>query len=159
MVQSHIAYCINIYGCANATTLNKLVVKQKEVIHFVCHAKYLDHTNPLFKRLGILPLNDLIKYSALKFMHKFKHNSIPFSFNEVWLTIRARNPDITLRNDDDLYVPAHNLASIKRLPFFSFPKIWNEDININKLNPSSNIYLKSVKSALLNSLVVYIFFF
>jgi hypothetical protein len=105
----------------------------------------------LFKKLGILPLNDLIKYSALKIMHKFKHNHLPFSFNEAWITNGARNPD-TLRNADDFHVPAHNLANIKRLPFFNFPKIWNEDNNINKLNPSSKIYLKSVKSALLNSL-------
>jgi hypothetical protein len=75
MVHSHIMYCINIYGCANATTLNKLV-------SHVSHAKYRDHTNPLFKKLGILPLHDLIKYSALKFMHDFKHTCLPFSFNE-----------------------------------------------------------------------------
>ncbi len=154
MVHSHITYCINIYGCANATTLNKLVVKQKEAIRVVCHAKYRDHTNPLFKKLGILPLNDLIKYSALKFMHKFKHNRLPFSFNEIWITNRARNPDIILRNADDLHIPDHNLASIKRLPLFSFPRIWNEDNNINKLIPSPNIYLRSVKSALLNALAV-----
>jgi hypothetical protein len=128
MVHSHIMYCINIYGCANATTLNKLV-------SHVSHAKYRDHTNPLFKKLGILPLHDLIKYSALKFMHDFKHTCLPFSFNEF-------------------HVQAHNLASLKRLPLFNFPRIWNEDNNINKLNPSSNIYLRSVKSALLNALAV-----
>jgi hypothetical protein len=59
-----------------------LVVKQKEAIRVVSHAKYRDHTNPLFKKLGILPLHDLIKYSALKFMHDFKHTCLPFSFNE-----------------------------------------------------------------------------
>jgi len=154
MVHSHIMYCINIYGCANATTLNKLVVKQKEAIRVVAHAKYRDHTNPLFKKLGILPLHDLIKYSALKFMHNFKHNRLPFSFNELWITNRARNPDINLRNADDFHVQAHTLASLKRLPLFNLPRIWNEDNNINKLNPSSNIYLRSIKSALLNALAV-----
>jgi hypothetical protein len=152
MVHSHVAYCVNIYGCATATALNKLVLKQKEAIRIVCHAGYRDHTNPLFKKLGILPLNEFIKYSALKFMHKFKHRRLPFTFNDTWLTNRARNPELILRNADNLYVPAHNLASIKRFPLFTFPKIWNEDVN-NKLHPSPYIYLKSVKNALLNSLV------
>jgi hypothetical protein len=152
MVHSHVAYCVNIYGCATATALNRLVLKQKEAIRIVCHAGYRDHTNPLFKKLGILPLNEFIKYSALKFMHKFKHRRLPFTFNDTWLTNRARNPELILRNADNLYVPAHNLASIKRFPLFTFPKIWNEDVN-NKLHPSPYIYLKSVKSALLNSLV------
>jgi len=71
MIHSHIAYCINIYSCASATVLNKLIVKQKEAIRVICLAKYRDHTNPLFKRLGILPLNELIRYSSLKFMHKY----------------------------------------------------------------------------------------
>ncbi len=31
---------------------------------------------------AFLPLNDLIKYSSLKFMHKFKHNKLPLSFSE-----------------------------------------------------------------------------
>jgi hypothetical protein len=152
MVHSHIAYCLNIYGCATPTALNRLVLKQKEAVRIVCRAGYRDHTNPLFKKLGILPLNDLIKYSSLKFMHKFKHNKLPFSFSETWITNRARNPDINLRNADNYYIPAHNLATVKRFPLFTFPKTWNEDAN-NKLNPSLKVYLKGLKSAYLNALV------
>ena len=85
-------------------------------------------------------------------MHKFKHGKLPFSFNEIWSTNRARNPDVILRNADNFYVPAHNFATIKKHPLFYFPKIWNEDSN-DKLNPSHKQYLKCVKSALLNSLV------
>jgi hypothetical protein len=53
-------------------------------------------------------------------MHTFKHTRLPFSFNEVWITNRARNPDINLRNADDFHVQAHNLASLKRLPYLIF---------------------------------------
>ncbi len=126
MVHSHIAYCINIYCCDNTTTLNKLVLKQKEAIRIVCNAGYRDHTIPLFKQHGILPLFDLIKFSNLKFMHRFSYNNLPFSFNEMWVTNRVRNPDVILRNADDLYVPAHHYATTKRFQLFSFPKMWND---------------------------------
>ncbi len=73
MVHSHISYCITVYGCANSTTLNKLKLKQKEAIRIISNAGFRDHTIPLFKEKQILPLDDLIKYSTLKFMHKFAY--------------------------------------------------------------------------------------
>jgi hypothetical protein len=153
MVHSHISYCINVYSCANITTLNRLVLKQKEAIRIICNAGYRDHTGPLFKQQGILPLTDLIKFSSLKFMHNFSFNRLPISFSEMWITNRARNPNVILRNADDLYVPPHHFATTKRFQFFTFPKIWN-DCDAIKLNPNTNIFAKSVKSALINALVV-----
>jgi len=153
MVHSHIVYCINVYGCANVTTLNKLKIKQKEAIRIISNAGYRDHTNPLFKLHKILPLDQLIKFSNLKFMHNYSHGKLPFSFSELWVTNRTRNPNIELRNADDYYVPAHKMASVKRFPFFSFPKIWNEE-PITKRNPSKSVYLKCVKSAYLDALII-----
>jgi hypothetical protein len=135
MVHSHIVYCINVYGCANVTTLNRLKIKQKEAIRIISNAGYRDHTNPLFKLHKILPLEQLIKFSNVKFMHNYSHGKLPFSFSEMWITNRNRNPNVELRNADDYYVPAHRMASVKRFPFFSFPKIWNEE-PVTKRNPS-----------------------
>jgi hypothetical protein len=127
-------------------------LRSKKFLCNVCNAGYRDHTNPLFKQMGILPLNEMITFSNLKFMHQFWHKKLPLSFHETRNTNRARNPNIALRNAENLYSQAHDYATLKRMPLFSFPKVWNEDIN-PKLNPSPRLYLKSVKSALLNSIV------
>jgi hypothetical protein len=137
MVHSHIVYCINVFSCANITTLSPLKLKQKEAIRIVCNVGYRDHTGPLFKKLGILPFDELIKYSQL-----------PLSFNDMWIQNRNRNPDLALRNANNFYVPAHHFATTKRFPLFTFPKIWN-DASDSKYNPSRRVFLKSVKSALL----------
>jgi hypothetical protein len=121
MVHTHIVYCLNVYSCANTTTLNPLKIKQKEAVRVISNSGYRDHTGPLFKRLAILPLVDLIKYSQLKFMHNFYHGKLPLSFNEMWISNRVRNPAIALRNADDLYVPAHHFATTKRFPLFTMP--------------------------------------
>ncbi len=63
MVHSHLVYCINIYSCANTTSLNKLRVKQKQAVRIICNAGIRDHTAPLFAQLRILPL---IKLCTLK---------------------------------------------------------------------------------------------
>ncbi len=42
-------------------------------------------------------------YSQLKFMHDFHHGKLPLSFNETWVPNRIRNPDLEMRNADNLY--------------------------------------------------------
>ena len=102
MIHSNITYGLNIYGCANKTNLEKIIVKQKQAIRIICNAPYRAHTAPLFKELKILPLNQLIEFSRIKFMHSFYHKKLPPSFNETWITNRERNPDRALRNANDL---------------------------------------------------------
>jgi hypothetical protein len=64
VVHSHLVYCINVYSCANSTSINKLKIKQKEAIRIISNAGYRDHTAPLFAQLKILPLDQLIKCCA-----------------------------------------------------------------------------------------------
>jgi hypothetical protein len=151
MIHSHLVYCMSIYGCANKTSLNKLKIKQKEAIRVICNAGYREHTAPLFARLKILPIDQLIELSIIKFMHSFHHNLFPPSFNEMWLTNRNRQPERELRNADQLYIPPHRFATLKRLPLFNFPTVWNSAGN-EKNNPRKHVYLKLLKSMLLSNL-------
>jgi hypothetical protein len=153
MVHSHLVYCINFYGCANKTTLNKLFLKQKEAIRIMSNVGYRDHTSPLFLNHKILPLEKLIKMSNLKFMHCFVNNRLPFSFNEMWISNRVRNPALQLRNADDLYVPPHRFETVKRFPYFTFPKLWNDE-PASKYTQSKKTFCASIKSALLATIVV-----
>jgi len=151
MVHSHLVYCINVYGCSTKTNLNKLVLKQKEAIRIISNAGFREHTEPLFKKLKILPFEQLCKYSVLKFMHNFSNRKLPFSFADTWIWNRDRNIDRPLRNADDLYIPAHNFATLKRMQLFNFPKLWN-DHPISKNNPSLHSFLKTIKFEMLSAL-------
>jgi hypothetical protein len=84
-------------------------------------------------------------------MHNYVHNNLPFSFNEIWSYNYMRNPERVLRNANDLYVPAHHFATVKRFPLFLFPLIWNEE-DVRKLNPSLTSYCKMLKASLLATL-------
>jgi len=152
MVHSHLSYCLNIYGCANTTNLQRLRIKQKEAVRAICNLGYREHTNPLFKNLKILPLNEMIKFANLKFMHNYINNKLPFSFNETWVFNRDRNLNRLLRNANDLYIPAHNFATLKRFPLFTFPRLWNDEED-RKLTQSSTLYCKLLKSSLLANIV------
>lgn len=153
MIHSHIMYCLNVYSCATKTSLNKLKIKQKEAIRIIAQVGYREHTSPLFQQLKILPIDSLIRHSKAKFMHQFTFNKLPFSFVNVWQTNRERLPNRELRNANELFIPHHNFATLKRLPIFSFPQAWNEEPEIKRL-PNQFVFLKKLKVALLFTLNV-----
>ena len=152
MVHSHLAYCINIYGCANQTNLEKLVLKQKQAIRIICRANYRDHTGPLFCQQNILPLHKMIEFYKVKFMHSFIHKKLPLSFAELWKSNNERNPNRNLRFGHDLYVPAHRIELVKRMPICSFPTAWNSAPQ-EKENPIQHRFLKFFKTSLLSASV------
>ena len=155
-IHCHLVYGIQIWGCANQTTLSELYKKQKQAIRLISKAKYNAHTEPLFKQLQILPLPDLIKYFNLQFMHKFKHNSLPSSFVNSWVRQEASIHDI--RNKDDILVPRSRINQTARLPLSEFPKLWNQfdhdEIRLLTNKFSFNKALKKHLLSLLNSVPV-----
>jgi hypothetical protein len=92
----------------------------------------------------------MVKFANLKFTHSYLHQRLPFSFNETWTFNRERNPNRQLRNANDLFIPAHNFATVKRFPLFTFPRLWNEESD-RKFIPSPFVYSKQLKAALLES--------
>ena len=153
LIHSHISYCTSVYGSATPTSLSKLVVMQKKAIRTICNVPSRTHTATLFKELKILPLDKLILYSKLKFMHSFVHNRLPFSFNETWIQNLVRNPRLNLRNAQDFHIRPVNFISIKRLPLFTFPTLWNQE-HPSKSTPAPIQYLRSLKTRLLNEIII-----
>jgi hypothetical protein len=151
MIHANLSYGITIYGCANTTNLEKLRKMQKKALRLICNANFRAHTAPLFKEQKILPFDKLLEFSKIKFMHNFHFNQLPMSFAETWRTNAERNPDRMLRNADDLYIPAHRVEFVRRLPLYSFPQAWNSAPG-DKLNPRLHLYLKYLKNHMLLSL-------
>jgi hypothetical protein len=106
---------------------------------------------PLFMELKILPLDELITYSRIKFMHSFYFNKLPISFSEMWQTNFARNPERALRNANAYYIPPHRVETVKRMAIVSLPTAWNSAPG-DKFNPKQHVYLKKLKVLLLSAI-------
>jgi len=100
--------------------MSKVELKQKQAIRTICRAGYRDHTAPLFRNLGILPIDRLVTFYRNKFMHNFVNGRLPISFADVWIRNRDRNQIMALRNVDDLFVPPHRIELIKNCLFVRF---------------------------------------
>jgi hypothetical protein len=127
----HLTYAIEIWSSTNPSFLKPLLTKQKAAIRIISNKRYNDHTEPLFKALSILPLNDLVTHANLKLFHSYVYNYIPNAFANIWITNRQNrdNDDLQLRNDNEYFVPRFRTDFIARLPLFNLPKIWNETPN------------------------------
>ena len=123
----HLLYAIQIWSCSRPGPVNELFKMQKNAIRIVAGAKYNSHTEPLFKKLQILPLPDLISFNKIQFMQRFTQQYLPESFNNIWVRNSIRNigeNEIQLRNADHLQIAASTLTSLDIMPLFDFPRIW-----------------------------------
>jgi hypothetical protein len=129
LVHCHLIYGILIWSCTSLSNLKNLEKKQKDAIRIVTHSLYNAHTEPLFKKLNILPLQQLIQYFKIQFMQQFKFKHLPSAFENEWTTNEERYASqdlMPLRNNDDFFVPFAHTSQAERIPLFALPKIWND---------------------------------
>ena len=94
LVYSHLSYGIHAWGSANKTTLNKLEVVQNKAIHILSGVQYfqiygqdpgpLPSSEPLFKKLKILVLEDIFKLNLANFVYSTLDFESPQIFHD-WL--------------------------------------------------------------------------
>ena len=79
MFFSVVNYCILIWGSAPSTTLTPLFLAQKKAIRIASHAEFLAHTDPLFKELNTLKLDDIFEYNlCILFFKILNLNHLPY---------------------------------------------------------------------------------
>ncbi len=153
---SHLLYANIIWSCTDKTTINNLFKLQKSAIRILDGAKYNQHTEPIFKKHNILPLPDLIDYSKLQFIHRYKFNLLPSSFNNFWTLNAERNigsNQLQLRNNDDFSLPLPRLTTVKNLPYYSLPSLWNSFPNNDiKTTQSHTLFDSKLRTYYLNDL-------
>ena len=142
-VKSQIDYCSNIFMLANQYSLKPIFLLQKRAIRIICGTGFRDHTLNLFKDEKILPINETVKFNALKFMFDYRNNLLPSSFSNTW----QKNSDVfhfALRNKDDFY-REHTIAKyLQNHPLFYFPSLWNS--LLSELSVAMNVDLKIIDS-------------
>jgi hypothetical protein len=151
MIHPHLLYCLNIYSGTTAKNLEKIVKKQKQAIRCITSSTYSAHTAPLFANLGILPLDLMIKFEKAKFMHKYVNKTLPSSFDNTWIQNHHLHENRQLRNANDFNIQAHSYETLKKLPLFSFPKLWN-DLENEKLIANFTTFKICMKGNLLASI-------
>ena len=91
IIQSNLNYSLLAWGY----DCNRLVKLQKRIIRIITLSRYNAHTEPLFKKLELLNITDMLKHNTLKFYYRLKKQEVPDYFLSYQVLTRG---DIHGRN-------------------------------------------------------------
>jgi hypothetical protein len=133
-----------VFSGTTSKNLKKIATLQKKAVRAICTAKYNAHTALLFQQLNILPLDKLIIFTQSMLTHSIVHKYGPPALHNQWLSNAERNPDLDLRNANDLYLPLAKTEQVKKLTYFALAKNWNSlPLEKQYANPTTfKIFLK-----------------
>ena len=76
-VYPYFTYCIEVWGNVYTTYLEPLRKLQKWAVRVITSTKRRDPSSPLFKKLGLLNLDEIYIYFILLLMYKYHHGRVP----------------------------------------------------------------------------------
>ena len=74
---THLNYGLLLWG----THVNRVSKLQKKAVRIMSNSEYLAHSEPLFKTLKLLKIEDLYKLKLMKFYYNLSYNLLPSYFN------------------------------------------------------------------------------
>ena len=117
----HLNYSLLAWGYS-CERISKL---QKKAVRLVCKAHYLAHTEPLFNKLSILKITDLLRLKALKFYYRYCQDQVPGYFQNMFtVTPTAHSYNTRFRDVPRMPLPVRN-STMNTLRFY-IPALVNE---------------------------------
>ena len=157
----YLIYAIEVWGSADITHLNRLLILQKRIVRLITFAdKRFDDfsfapSDPLFFKLEILKISDIFKMMVSKFIFKCLNKTNPVNFH-FWYnsTSQVHNHNTRSKSVDidnsvltrTLFIPiARTTHYGLKLLKVQGPKIWNKLSPLLRINTSINSFIKELK--------------
>ena len=139
LILPHMTYGIVAWGNANASLLKRMTILQKRAIRTISGSKYNSHTNPLFKNLKLLTLEDLFQLECCKIYAKYCLGNLP-QYISHQLDANVNSHPYPTRSNLDALPPLIRTKKEEQLIAYKVAKAWNSlPLNIKKFkdNPST----------------------
>ena len=167
LVYPHLIYAIEVWGSANETHLNRLLILQKKIVRLISFSdrRQSDYSflpsDPLFFKLELLKTQDIFKLNISKFIFKCLNKTTPVNFH-YWYQLTSQMNKYNTRskfvNIDNavatrtLFVPTARTSNygLKLLKVLG-PRIWNSLPSLLRNNESLSSFIKKLKSILINN--------
>ena len=114
-------------------------VLQKKAVRIITFSHFQSHTSPIFKKLNLLKLPDIVKLHTILFMHQYYNDRLPKAFNDFFSLLKHKyRYNTRLASKITYTLPLirtnHGLHSLR----FYGPKLWNSvDEELKTLSVSS----------------------
>ena len=125
LITPHLNYGLSLWGSRHS----RVNILQKKAIRVVNFSPYISHSEPIFKNLKILSLDDLRILKKIKFLHKLAHNTLPIYFNSYRQFFKKNNIVYNLR-DHALPLPRVNHVFAEKCLVYELVKLHNHNDTI-----------------------------
>lgn len=137
LIVPHLQYGILVWGYQ----IGRLAKTQKKAIRIITASKYNSHTEPLFKKLNLLKIQDIISHNELKFYYKYINNQLPKSIQSLNIQRNNNIHNHLTRIQNDLHCVRVKHEYAKKRIVYNLPKT----VNSTPTNIKSKVYTHSFK--------------
>ena len=82
---------------------NRIIKLQKKAIRIISSTKYNAHTEPLFKKLKLLNVTDMLKLHELKLHYKYVHTTLPVYLSNLPFILKKTAHTFNTRIHDNIH--------------------------------------------------------
>ena len=137
------------------TQLSDIQKKKKEkekTIRIISFSEPKSHSEPLFKSLNLVKLNEVIELQILSFVYQWSHRLVPPCFSESFKFASSVHSYSTRQScNRNLYVDSVNTTQYgQRSLKFTGPRLWNSLPTSMTNSNYLRIFSKTLKSSTLN---------
>ena len=147
-ILSHIMYCNTVWGNCSSTKINAPLLLQKRALRVITHSKYLDHTDPLFRRLKTLKVHDIHTLQTSIYMYKLTQKQLPTLFYNTF-KLNSNIHSYPTRRSNDYHLENPKIILAQKSIRHHGPDIWNS--LPSEIKRSSSLH--SFKALLKNNLI------
>ena len=150
LFHSHITYDLIIWYSTYKTYTSKISKLQNRIINIITKSNPREKVLPLFKKRGILTLDDLFTYEMAALMFKYRSNNVPYNLSQ-YFTLTSDIHKLNTRScfSDTYYLPRFKTNKLQDSIKFTGVTVWNKIPNEIK-NCSLNVFLKKLKIFILD---------
>ena len=123
-IYPYLTYCNHIWGATYKTRLKRLVTLQNKAIRILSHAGNRTSSDPLYKKLNIMKLENINTYLIGRFMFCVSIDKVPQSFR---ILFRRNNEyhSYSTRSAHHLHIPTVKLDLSKTGIKYRGAIVWN----------------------------------
>ena len=96
LVSSHLNYGISVWGDSKTSFIKKIETIQRKATRSIVNGKYNAHTDPIFKKLKILKIKDMVDQGRVNIMFAINKKEAPIGTQKLF---KKADPSNRLRQN------------------------------------------------------------
>ena len=132
LFHSHISYGLIIWYSTYKTHTSKISKLQNRIIKIITKSNPREKVLPLFKKHGILTLDNLFTYEMAALMFKYRSNNVPYNLIQFILTSDILTLNTRSCSSDTYYLPRFKTNKLQHSIKVTGVKVWNKIPNAIK---------------------------